>query len=270
MRKARAATLAEALPGRIDCVEFSDRTAAALVECVARSYTHSELDILFLRLGCEGEDDNEAGETGNKLDRVGRVVATLRGRDDGGGVLELLREFLEIRLEGAIFDYRGNVVAWLSRLVESLRTDGLEIMDGRLVATTPEPASLSPQLSLLEQELAGRGLDVALAHFRQAVDSFVDSRLEASNGQLRSFLEALLVGLCEQVTGRQTQTRGAVKVLRGAGHLDSDETKLFGGLAGVSNTRGAHRGLTDREEALFRLHFTTAAARYLLARIPPP
>jgi hypothetical protein len=128
--------------------------------------------------------------------------------------------------------------------------------------------ALGPEVSVLESQLASRGLTVALTHYRQAVDCFVDSRLEASNGQLRSFLESLVTQLYSQRAGNSIRDpRGAIDGLRNRHELDGDEAKLLAGLIGLSNERGAHPGLTDRDEALFRLHMTTASARYLLARL---
>jgi hypothetical protein len=96
----------------------------------------------------------------------------------------------------------------------------------------------------------------------------VDGRLEASNGQLRSALEGFLLELCHRVTGQYAaDPKGAVERLRQRGALDGDEARLLTGLVGISNARGAHQGITDREEALFRLHLTSAAARYLLDRL---
>lgn len=127
--------------------------------------------------------------------------------------------------------------------------------------------ALGPEISQLERHLDSRALHVARAHYRQAVDSFVDGRLEASNGQLRSFLEDFLMTLCERAIGtRPTDARSAADRLRNHGDLDGDEAKLIAGLAGVSNERGGHAGLTDRDEGIFRLHATTAVASYLLAR----
>src|SRR5205823_2990503 len=98
---------------------------------------------------------------------------------------------------------------------------------------------------------------------------FTDGRLEASNGQLRSCLESFLINLDSHLGQRETDDpRGAIEHLRALGHVDGDEAKMLTGLVGLSNERGAHHGLTDDEEALFRLRFTTAAIRYVLARLP--
>ena len=99
-------------------------------------------------------------------------------------------------------------------------------------------------------------------------DPYVDGRHEASNGQLRSFLEALLLGLSEGVPGRRPgSSMGAIDRLRNAGAIDGDQAELLKGIVGVSNDRGAHSGLTETEEALFRLHIASSVARYLLARV---
>lgn len=254
---------------------FSNKTLAVLADCVSEAHTHSHLDNLFQRLDAVGDDENEWGTKGNKLDRCHNVVEALNRRDPEGGtaVLELVQELLEVRWEGAVLDITGKPTKRAQPLLKCLRADGFEFANGRVVSSTPAPAALAPELSLLEHELVRRKLDVAQAHYRQAVDSFTEGRLEASNGQLRSCLEDLTMSLAERATGRAGgDPRGSIQRLRNDGYLDADEAKMLDGLVGLSNARGSHRGLTDEEEATFRLHFTTAAARYLLARVPdsPP
>ncbi len=240
-----------------------------MIEVVAEAYSHSQLDVLFMRLeaGDVGFDDPERRL--NKLDRVRPVVEHLQVRDEEPDVITLLRELVEVKYRRRMFDPFGKPLAHLERLLDSMRADGYDVVDHRLVAATPDPAAIAPEISLLEQDLEARGLDVARRHYQQAVNSYVDGRLEASNGQLRSFLDDLTQSLTLEATGRRpNDTRAAADQLRNAHVLDGDESRLVAGLAGLSNSRGAHAGLTDPEEAAFRLHMTTAVARYLLARIP--
>ncbi len=253
---------------------LSDSTAASLIEVISDSYSHSELDTLFLRLGCAGvgppHNPTSRTQGPNKMARVRPVVDELRTREDEPDIITLARELIEQRFSGNVFDYHGNVLPRYERLVRGLELDGYTISeDGELLATTPGPAMLGPEISLLERELDARGLGVARAHYRQAVDSFVDGRLEASNGQLRSFIEDFVLTLSQQILStRPSNVRSAADRLRNHGSLDTNEAALVSSLVGMSNERGAHAGLTDREEALFRLHMTTATARYLLARLP--
>ena len=246
-------------------MSMSGRTRAVLIEVTADEYTHDELDVLFLRLGVDADPQigQVAGRT--KLNRVRRAVELLEEADR---TVELARELVEVRFAGS----RSGIATASNRspdpLVEALRIDGYEVVEQRLVATTPGPAALASETSFLEETLQARGYNAAASHYRQAVDSYVDGRREASNGQLRSFLEALLLRLCKGVTGRRPgSSKGAIDQLRNAGAIDGDEADLLKGIVGVSNDRGAHAGLTDTEEALFRLHIATSVARYLLARV---
>jgi len=243
---------------------FSDRTLAVVIEVTESAYTHDQLDVLFLRLGLAGESDIDQATGRTKLRRVKRAVDLLEADDRA---IDLVKELVEKF-------YRSSGAAWgqsppvPERLADALRLDGFEVVEDRLVATTPEPASLGPEISALEARLQDRGFTVAASHYEQAVASYVDGRREASNGQLRSFLESLLIDLCVQATGgAPSSARGAIDRLRNSGCIDGSEADILKGVVGVSNDRGAHAGLSDDEEALFRLHFATSAARYILARV---
>jgi hypothetical protein len=76
-------------------------------------------------------------------------------------------------------------VLFVAPFVAALQADGLEFRDGKLVPTTPGPASLGPERSILEQELVRLGAEVAATHYRQAAENFADGNWEACNGQIR-------------------------------------------------------------------------------------
>jgi hypothetical protein len=250
-------------------LRFSGATAAALIDVVADVYTHGELDVVFIGLDAEGQDLFENGERGNKLQRVSNVVTYLRHsprKKSEPCMLDLVKELLEERVGEHVYTADGSVHPRYEKLIASLRADGFEFKDGMVVRSTPDPAAMAPEMSALEQDLDNRGFTIALKHYRQAIDSHRSENLEASNGQLRSFLENLLIEVCTEETGKIAKDpKGAVDRLVNAAAIDGDEAQLLKGLLGLSNKRGAHHGLTDEEEALFRLHFSTAAARYLLA-----
>jgi len=64
-----------------------------------------------------------------------------------------------------------------------------------LLPTEPSAAPLPPEITALEAELHKRGYDIALNHYRQAVDLLVAHRYEAASGALRSALEDLVTRL---------------------------------------------------------------------------
>jgi hypothetical protein len=203
------------------------------------------------------------------MDRVRNLVNRLRREHSpGADLFELVRLLVEEKHDGEVYTWGGDLVRSFERLLPALRQDGYDVSNRRLMATTAEPTPLVEQQSLLEGELERRQLTVALTHYRQAIRSHAAGHLEASNGQLRSFLESLFIDLAEEaVAQRPRDPKGAIDRLRNAAKLDGDEAALFKGLIGISNQRGAHSGLTDEDEALFRLHFSTAAARWLIAAV---
>jgi hypothetical protein len=132
----------------------------------------------------------------------------------------------------------------------------------QLVPSDPGAAPLAPELTALEQELNQLGLNVAATHYRQAVDNCADGNFEACNGQLRSFLEDLIKGAAQR-RGQQQEAGpdAALQHLRNAGVLDSEEWAIFRALWHGTQDNGPHAGLTDAEEARFRMHSATAAGR---------
>jgi hypothetical protein len=139
-------------------VKLSNSTAATLIDVVSRAYSHSELDNLFLRLDCAAvgpsRDLSSTTQGPNKLDRVRPVVDRLRAQEDGPDVISLVRELIEVKFEDRVFDYHGAVVPFLAHLVRELELDGYTVSEnGQLVATTPDPAALGPEISRLERNL---------------------------------------------------------------------------------------------------------------------
>jgi hypothetical protein len=91
---------------------FSNRTLAALVEAVANSYSHSELDNLLLQLDCEGCDTPRAGPPpANKMDRVRNLVNRLRSEHaPGADLVELVRLLVEEKHGGEVYTWGGDLV----------------------------------------------------------------------------------------------------------------------------------------------------------------
>lgn len=245
---------------------FSRPTQAALIEVVAELYTQDQLDQLFRRLEAETEDDWD-GPRPTKLRRVRAAVDVLllRGPIQGSDVLELCRILLEERLEGGVLRiaYRQST---LPRLLNGLKADGYELVDGRLVQTSPDAAPIGDDMTALGADLEARGWTVALTHYRQAVANFTDAEFESSNGQLRSFLEELLTRVASDRVGQPSgDPKGNIDKLSNSGVMTRDEAQFFKGLINLSNTKGSHPGTSTSDEALFRLHTTVASARWILA-----
>lgn len=243
--------------------ELSSRTVAILVELIADGHTHTTLQTFFMKLGVDGFVPDSAP---NKEAKVHGVIARVRASKPEEEVQRILRAMAAEFLPR--FDVARGLPNHVEPLVKGLNSDGWIWNGEALVPATPAPADLAPEIEGLERELSTLVWDVAASHYSQAVANFREGRFEASNGQLRSFLENLLIEICARVEGRAfTDPTAAVQHLKARGSLEGGEYNMARGLLDMSNRRGAHHGLTDRGEALFRLHFSTAFARYLLARL---
>jgi hypothetical protein len=91
------------------------------------------------------------------------------------------------------------------------------------------------------------------------------SNWEAANGQIRPFMESLLVDLGKRETSKvRSDPSAALQDLRDQEFIDKPEWQMIRGFwQGIQNN-GPHQGLSYEQEALFRLHVATAIARYLI------
>ncbi len=251
---------------------LSGRTRALLIELVSMLHTHTEIRTFFLKYDLQ----QYFSGGNNKEEIVRRVFEAISAAHDPEEADRMFRRILKDVLEGS-WNERGGAHFFsgdwptsrkAKELVDALPADGLVFQEGQLVPTTPRPAEIAPEISALQIELESLGLTTAGTHYQQAVDNYQSGNWEASNGQLRSFLEDLYIELCRRKTSNVfADGQAAIQALQNAGLLEPGEFNLARGLFEMSNGRGAHRGLSDPQEALFRLHFSTALARYLIARI---
>jgi len=239
-------------------------------------YSHAQLDTLFLELDLRKFKPGVGSKEARLVNLLTRIEVTL----DNESATKTVRNLLCRVLEGDVAprlteNHEDSDPPWqplLDRLLASLPADDLEFRNGRLLPSTPEPVSLAEEITALESALEEIGSPEARKAYRQAVDNFRagPGNEEACNGQLRNLLDAVLPLVCERLSGKLIEdANGAIQHLHNTKHIERSLYDLLRGIYSLSNTRGAHLGLSDTEEALFRLHLTTAVVRYLL-RLPPP
>ena len=88
-------------------------------------------------------------------------------------------------------------------------------------------------------------MSVAAAHYRQAYESFVAGNWEAANGQVRSFVEDVLIEVGRRETSKvRSDPSASLQDLRSQGFLDDPEWQTFKGFWQGIQDRGPHRGLS--------------------------
>lgn len=235
---------------------YSNKTIAELCRAPTSAVnTNAELELLFIEFGL-----SYSQFAGGIEPHSNALVRTLREQENHNAALTRIVEY--------VIEHRGLGFGPTDRLLQSLRLDGFEWHDGGLVPTTPEPAGLAVELSQLERDLQDHGLNVAGEHYREAYESFVARNWEASNGQVRSFMEDLLIELGRiQTSNVRSNAEAALHDLRTNGFFDDAEWQMTKAFWQSIQDNGPHHGLSHEQEALFRLHVATSVARYALHKL---
>ena len=80
--------------------------------------------------------------------------------------------------------------------------------------------------------------------------------------------EALVPLACESASGKsRAEVQAAAQMLQSKGLLVEGEFNVLRGLWELLQSRGPHPGLSDEEEARYRMMMVTAEARFLMARL---
>ena len=284
--------------------EFNRMTVVAAAEVVSTFQSHSDMEILEVQWGIAGRC-----RTSSKSARVAdwaRIVCEedLEAMTERGQV-HLSRALVDIAISAPEHNRRSAV--W-KKLVAALRFDGFEVRmtqeevdSGDLwergrTGTTIELVRMLPSdvpgLDFREAEsevtllLDRHGFTVAKGHLAQAVSAFSRGEWSSANGELRNFYEGYLN---EIATGLGCTGNGDSKGRRDyLGSLqppflladynewnpNNQKPQFVQGLMSRMHPHGGHPGLSEEEDATFRLQISLVTARLLLRRfdqrVTPP
>jgi hypothetical protein len=142
----------------------------------------------------------------------------------------------------------------------------------------PGFVKLPESSSEVDRLLNANGFEVAKRHLDSARDNITQGDWEAANSQCRTFLEALTDAIADDLYGADaTALQGGLakrQLLATRGFI-SREKHEFGdgngqaflpGLAKLLHPDGAHPGISNQPDALFRLQAVVVTARWLLKR----
>lgn len=243
---------------------FSSRTIGVLVDSLSQGYSHADLGTACLRAEADRWDP---GDGVSKQVRAQRLFAAMRAEGGKGGEKAALALAESVARAGS--PGWGEPARWWQETIDALAADGWEYdaNGDRLVASVPG-VEIAEETSLLEAGLIELGWRTAAGHYREALESCASGRWAASNSQLRSFLEELLPKVAGELTGGEPRNPvAALQAAAKANELVEGEFDFARGLWAMCQPRGSHPGLSDEEEARFRLIVATAYCRFLLARL---
>ncbi len=276
---------------------LTDSTVGYLTEAAAARFSAPQLRTMMLKAAVEQYAPYDDGQQAYvKLDLVRpRLMGAQKAAQQGDShAHKALLDFTRMVFESVTDP--DQPPDWFGELREALLADGYEVAWNRTEETIPGrnfnppstrikvtyeilptdagPVPLATEISALERELGLRGYSVALNHYRQAINAFLQHDYEAANSQLRATLEDLVVQLAVSHTGfvkppKQGGGGPAIEALKATANLAAgDGGGLLKGLWDMSHTKGSHPGRSDADETRFRVHVITATARLLLHRFP--
>ena len=276
--------------------EFNRMTVIAAAEVVSSFWSHSDMEVLEVQWGIAGRC--RASSKSARVADWARIaceeeieVLTENGR------VHLSRAVVEIAISASEHEPRSG--AW-KKLIAGLRFDGFEVRttqaeddsdgswrSGRTETTVELVRMLPsdvPDLDFREAEsevtliLDRHGFTVAKGHLAQAVSAFSRGEWSSANGELRNFHESYLneiaAGLGYTGSGGSKARRDYLGSLQppfllvdyNEWNSNNQKPQFVQGLMSRMHPHGGHPGLSEEEDATFRLQISLVTARLFLRR----
>lgn len=276
---------------------FHRATIVAATQVVGETHSHADLDVLEVQWGMNGT----SGSSGKaaRIARLARIAIeenpAVRTID---GETSLSRALVELAIQAP--EQVEKTEAWRS-FVAGLRFDGFEI-DENLEATatgealgTPTEQRVRTLRRMLPDDVPGLdfheaeneimrlltscGFVTAKGHLEQAMSAFQRGEWASANAQLRTFLESCLDDIAVKLGyGESGGSKDKRDYLGGKlqppfllenyneWNKSSQKPQYVQGLISRLHPHGSHAGLSEGEDAAFRLQITLITARLFLRR----
>ena len=275
---------------------FNRMTVVAAAEVISGFQSHSDMEVLEVQWGITGRCS--ASSKSARVADLARIACEeeIEVLTEGGQV-HLSRALVEIAISAPKHMRRSQ--AW-RRLVAGLRFDGFEVrttqvevdsdeywQSGRTETTVELVQMLpsdAPELDFREAEsevtllLDRHGFTVAKGHLKQAVSAFSRGEWSSANGELRNFYESYLNEIATSLgytgSGDGKARRDYLGSLQppflladyNEWNSNNQKPQYVQGLMSRMHPHGGHPGLSEEEDATFRLQISLVTARLFLRR----
>ena len=276
--------------------DFNRLTVVAAAEVISDFKSHSDMEVLEVQWGISGRCS--ASSKSARVADWARIACEEEIEvPTEGGQVHLSRALVEIAISVPPRVRRSQ--SW-RRLVAGLRFDGFEVRTtqvevdsgdywhGGHTETATELVRMLPsdvpQLDFREAEsevallLDRHGFTVAKGHLKQAVSAFNRGEWSSANGELRNFYESYLNEIATALgytgSGDGKARRDYLGSLQPPFLLadynewnpNNQKPQYVQGLMSRMHPHGGHPGLSEEEDAAFRLQISLVTARLFLRR----
>lgn len=273
--------------------EFNNMTIVAATEVIAEFKSHGDMSVLEVQWGIVGNSSSKAARVASWAQRATALRAPQVMTESGSMPLE--RAFVETAIKAPPGVRDSD--AW-RKFIAGLRFDGFEVVETEV----PPPASAPwqsprtivtlarmlpadiPGLDFREAEdevttlLVQSGFTVAKGHLERAASAFQRGEWSSANGELRNFYESYLNEIAVHLGCDSQQDSKAERDFLGRlqppfllteyneWNENNQKPQYVQGLMSRMHPHGGHPGLSEEEDATFRLQITLVTARLFLRR----
>ena len=277
--------------------EFNRMTVVAAAEVIADFNSHSDMEVLEVQWGITGQcnGSSKAARVASLANIAIQEQIEVMTED---GLASLSRALVEAAIGAPEHKRAGQ--SW-KKLLAGLRFDGFEFVETeseiesdflwqsertemslKLVRMLPSDVpeldfrEAKDEISLLMDQ---HGFIVAKGHLRQAISAFSRGEWSSANGELRNFFESYLNEVADRLGYAGNADSKAKRDFLGSGleppfliadynewHAKNQKPQYIQGLMSRMHPHGGHPGLSEEEDATFRLQITLITARLLLRR----
>lgn len=276
--------------------EFNRMTIVAAAEVVADCKSHSDMEVLEVQWGIDGRCI--ASSKSSRIASWAKLACDeeLAVMTENGQV-SLDRALVETAITAP--DMRRDSTSW-RKLVAGLRFDGFEVVETENAVAAKNPWERKatknvttlvrmlpqdvPELDFREAEsevvtlLERSGFHVAQGHLNHAMSAFQRGEWSSANGELRNFYESYLNEIAVALGYDGADDSKAKRDFLGAvappfllaeyneWNANSQKPQFVQALMSRMHPHGGHPGLSEEEDATFRLQTTLITARLFLRR----
>lgn len=283
--------------------EFNRMTIVAAAEVVASFKSHSDMEILEVQwdIADEASSSSKAGRTANwakiAIGRMRSLAPNAPSRHvlTEDGYVSLARAIVETAIKAP--PGKRDSSEW-RKFLAGLRLDGFELVKddaepraGFSFSSPGRPLRLMRMLPADVPDLDTRGAEnevvalldklrftVAKGHLKRAMSAFQRGEWSGANGELRNFYESYLNEIAERL-GSQSADAKSNRDFLGGGvspaflfqdynewHPNNQKPQFVQGLMSRMHPHGGHPGLSEEEDATFRMQIMLITARLFLRR----
>jgi len=254
---------------------FSGNTILELIDAF-KFTSHSQIETFLIRFQLQAADNQ-----GSMQRRPLGIVKYLIDHPDTKGPLgaNVMFEIVEYLIEKHQDAYEDFTYTF-PRLSRSLKRNGYIVENSRLAAMLPETIELAQTEDELLALLDRYGFTTAKGHFTQAISAHSRGDWAAANAQLRTFVEGMFDSIAEALEPDRTKLPNTsngkreylTRLIPPFLLTDLNEWEATGkgfvqGFFKRLHPSGSHPGLSDEEDATFRLHLVIIVASHFMRRL---